>query len=147
LARRGVPFRIISEADAPGEHSRAIAVCTRVRWNSTASSGSPNEVVAQGVVADSAHIREGGDHDSAHVVTHFKDLGDGISPYPFALAYAQDDHERFLIGKLKEVGVNVEWQSKPSGFTEENGNVRAAISCNGGTEEVYVEYMRLRWRA
>ena len=53
--------------------------------------------------AESVHIREGGDHDAARevITVSFKDLGDGISPYPFALAYAQDDHERFLIGKLE----------------------------------------------
>jgi 2-polyprenyl-6-methoxyphenol hydroxylase-like FAD-dependent oxidoreductase len=127
LARRGVPFRIISEANGPGEHSRALAVQART-LEFYGQFGFAGEVVAQGVVADSVHIREGGDNDdSAHEVTtvSFKDLGNGISPYPFALAYAQDDHERFLIGKLKEVGFNVEWQSKLSGFTEESGDVRA----------------------
>jgi 2-polyprenyl-6-methoxyphenol hydroxylase-like FAD-dependent oxidoreductase len=29
LARRGVPFRIISEANGPGEHSRDLAVQAR----------------------------------------------------------------------------------------------------------------------
>jgi 2-polyprenyl-6-methoxyphenol hydroxylase-like FAD-dependent oxidoreductase len=142
LARRGVPFRIISEGNGPGEHSRALVVQART-LEFYAQFGFADEVVAQGVVADSVHIREGGDHDSAHEVTtvSFKDLGNGISPYPFALAYAQDDHERFLIGKLRETGFNVEWQSKLIGFTEESGGVRATISCNGGTEEVRVEYI------
>ena len=40
LARRGVSFRIISEANGPGEHSRALAVQARAS-SSTASSGSP----------------------------------------------------------------------------------------------------------
>lgn len=31
LARRGVPFRLISEAEGPGEHSRAMAVQARTR--------------------------------------------------------------------------------------------------------------------
>jgi 2-polyprenyl-6-methoxyphenol hydroxylase-like FAD-dependent oxidoreductase len=57
------------------------------------------------------------------------------------LAYAQDDHERFLIGKLKQVGFNVEWQSKLIGFTEESGSVRATISCNDCTQEIRAEYI------
>jgi 2-polyprenyl-6-methoxyphenol hydroxylase-like FAD-dependent oxidoreductase len=81
LARRGVPFRIISEANGPGEHSRALVVQART-LEFYDQFGFAGEVVAQGVVADSVHIREGGDHDGAHEVTtvSFKDLGNGISP-------------------------------------------------------------------
>lgn len=48
------------------------------------------------------HIREGGDGHGAHEVTtfSFKDLGDGISPYPFALAYASGEVTRRLIAPL-----------------------------------------------
>lgn len=142
LARRGVAFRIISQADGPGEHSRALAVQART-LEFYGQFGFADEVIAQGVVADSVHIREGGEDHSAHEVTtvRFRDLGDGISPYPFALAFAQDDHERFLIGKLKEIGVDIEWHSKLIGFTEENGSVRATVSRNNGTEEVSVDYI------
>jgi len=142
LARRGVPFRIISEVNGPGEHSRALAVQART-LEFYGQFGFADEVIAQGIVAESIHIREGGDHDAAHEVTtvRFKDLGDGISPYPFALAYAQDDHERFLIGKLKETGVDVEWQSKLIGFTQESGTVRATILGSDRTDEVCVEYI------
>jgi 2-polyprenyl-6-methoxyphenol hydroxylase-like FAD-dependent oxidoreductase len=143
LARRGVLFRIISDAGGPGEHSRALAVQART-LEFYGQFGFADEVVAQGVVVDSVHIRESGDvDDSAHEVTtvSFKDLGDGISPYPFALAYPQDDHERFLIGKLKEVGIDIEWQSELIGFTEENGGVRSTISRNGRTQEIRVEYI------
>jgi 2-polyprenyl-6-methoxyphenol hydroxylase-like FAD-dependent oxidoreductase len=137
-----VPFRIISEADGPGEHSRALAVQART-LEFYGQFGFADEVVARGVVADSMHIREGGDDGSVHEVAtvSFKDLGNGISPYPFALAYGQDDHERFLIGKLKEIGFDIEWQSKLIGFSEEGGGFRAEISCNGGTEDVHVEYV------
>ena len=142
LARRGVRFRIISEANGPGEHSRAMVVQART-LEFYGQFGFADEVIAQGVVADSAHVREGGDDDSAREVTtiSFRDLGDGISPYPFALAYPQDDHERFLIGKLKEAGIDVEWQSRLTGFTEDSGGIRATISCEGRTEETRVEYI------
>jgi len=89
LARRDVPFRIISEANDRREHSRALAVQART-LEFYGQFGFADEVIARGIVAESLHIREGGDHDAAHEVTtvSFKDLGDGISPYPFALAYA-----------------------------------------------------------
>jgi 2-polyprenyl-6-methoxyphenol hydroxylase-like FAD-dependent oxidoreductase len=142
LARHGVPIRIISEANGPGEHSRALAVQART-LEFYGQFGFADEVIAQGTVAESVHIREGGDHVAAREVTtfSFRDLGDGISPYQFALAYAQDDHERFLIGKLKEIGVDVEWQSRLVDFTEEGGGVRATISRSDRTEEVRIEYI------
>jgi 2-polyprenyl-6-methoxyphenol hydroxylase-like FAD-dependent oxidoreductase len=142
LARRGVRFRIISEANGPGEHSRALAVQART-LEFYGQFGFADEVIAQGIVAEAVHIREGGEHDAAHEVTtvRFSDLGDGISPYPFALAYAQDDHERFLIGKLKEIGIDIEWQSKFVGLTEESGSVRATIERSDRTEEVCIDYI------
>ncbi|HEV2715442.1 MAG TPA: FAD-dependent monooxygenase, partial [Terriglobales bacterium] len=142
LARRGVPFRIISDANGPGEHSRAMVVQARTLefYGQFEFAG---EVIAQGVIADSAHIREGGDNDGAREVNtfSFRDLGNGISPYPFALAYPQDDHERFLIAKLRDAGCTVEWQSKLAGFAENGGGIRASISRNGQTEEAGAEYI------
>jgi 2-polyprenyl-6-methoxyphenol hydroxylase-like FAD-dependent oxidoreductase len=142
LARRGVRFRILSEAEGPGQHSRAMVVQART-LEFYSQFGFAEEVIRQGVIAESAHIREGGDDVSAHEVASFsfRDLGDGISPYPFALAYPQDDHERFLVAKLKEAGFNVEWQSKLTGFTEDGDGIRAAISCNGFEEETRVDYI------
>jgi len=64
---------------------------------------SSNEVLSR---AETAHVREGGSGGSREVLSlSFKDMGAGLSPYPFALAYPQDDHERFLIEKLKDAGL------------------------------------------
>ena len=57
------------------------------------------------------------------------------------MAYPQDDHERFLVAKLKEASFDVEWRSKLTGFTEDGDGIRAAISCNGRTEEARFEYI------
>src|SRR5258708_4082484 len=142
LGRRGVPFRIISEANGPGGHSRAMVVQART-LEFYGQFGFADEVIAQGVVANSAHIRGGGDNESAHEVTtiSFRDLGDSISPYPFALAYPQDDHEQFLIGKLKEAGSSIEWQSELISFTEDSDSIRATISCSGRTEYAPPDYI------
>lgn len=142
LAKRGVPFRIISDADGPGKHSRAMVVQART-LELYAQLGIADEVIAQGVVADRAHIREGDDEESAREVStfSFRDLGGEISPYPFALAYPQDDHERFLVGKLKEAGCEVEWQSKLTGFAMDDRGVRANISRNGQIEAIEAEYI------
>src|SRR5690348_7298072 len=102
LARRGVPFRLISEDEGPGEHSRAMAVQART-LEFYDQFGFADEMVLQVFKAGAAHLREqGADGRSREVVSvSFQDLGEGLSPYPFALAYPQDDHERFLVSKLE----------------------------------------------
>lgn len=142
LARRGVPFRIISDANGPGEHSRAMVVQART-LEFYGQFGFADEVIAQGVIADRAHVRECGGHQGAHEVNafRFRELGKGISPYPFALAYPQDDHERFLIGKLKDAGHAVEWKSKLVSFAENGIGIQASISRNGQTEDAQAEYI------
>src|SRR5215471_13373562 len=142
LARRGVPFRLISESAGPGEHSRAMAVQART-LEFYDQFGFADEAVRQGIPADRAHLREGGENGLArHVVTvSFRDLGEGLSPYPFPLVYPQDDHERFLGGKLTEAGGSIEWRSRLTGFTQGPDKVRATILRDGRTEDTEVEYI------
>ena len=98
--------------------------------------GFAGEVVEQGVVAETAHVREGGSSGSREVLSiSFKEMGAGLSPYPFALAYPQDDHERFLIEKLKDAGCEVEWGAKLTGFSEDENGVRATIEHKYGRVE------------
>jgi len=97
LVRRNVPCRLISQADSPGKESRAMVVQART-LEFYDQYGFGQEVVEQGIVAETAHVREGGSGGNREVVSFsFKEMGAGLSPYPFALAYPQDDHERFLI--------------------------------------------------
>ena len=82
LARRSVSFRIISDASGPGEHSRAMVVQART-LEFYGQFGFAAEVISQGVIADSAHVREGDDDDGEHEVNTFTfwGLGNGISPW------------------------------------------------------------------
>jgi 2-polyprenyl-6-methoxyphenol hydroxylase-like FAD-dependent oxidoreductase len=92
--------------------------------------------VEQGVVTETAHVREGGSTGSREVFSiSFKEMGAGLSLYPFALAYPKDDHERFLIEKLKDAGCKVEWSAKLTGFREGENSVSATIEHNGGRAE------------
>jgi 2-polyprenyl-6-methoxyphenol hydroxylase-like FAD-dependent oxidoreductase len=105
--------------------------------------GFAEEVVEQGVIAETAHVREGDSHGSREVLSiSFKEMGAGLSPYPFALAYPQDDHERFLIKKLKDAGCEVEWGAKLTGFSDGEDCVRATIDhTTGRVEEAEAEYI------
>src|SRR5215469_18034019 len=81
LARRNVPHRLISDANGPGEHSRAMVVQART-LEFYGQFGFADEVVRQGVKADAAHLREGGQDGRGREVVSFsfKDLGEGLSP-------------------------------------------------------------------
>ena len=48
----------------------------------------------------------GGQQKAAHDV--FGDLAAGLSPYPHALVFPQDEHARLLVERLAEAGVEVE---------------------------------------
>src|ERR1700747_3250562 len=62
-------------------------------------------------------------------------MGAGRSPYPFALAYPQDDHERFLIEKLNDAGCEVEWGAKLKAFREGENGIWSTIEHNTGRVE------------
>jgi len=143
LARRKVPHRLIADANGPGEHSRAMVVQART-LEFYGQFGFAREVVNQGVTAEKAHVREGGESGGGREILtiSFKEMGTGLSPYPFALAYPQDDHERFLIEKLKEAGVEVEWGAKLSGFQQDENGITAFVEHNTGRrEEIEAAYI------
>jgi 2-polyprenyl-6-methoxyphenol hydroxylase-like FAD-dependent oxidoreductase len=142
LARRGVPFRLISEAEGPGEHSRAMVVQART-LEFYDQFGFADELVRQGIPAGEAHLREGGENGRSREVVSvsFRDLGDGLSPYPFPLAYPQDDHERFLVGKLTEAGAAIEWRSRLTAFSQDVDKVRATVLHDGRAEDTEAEYI------
>ena len=82
LTRRNVQCRIISEAAGPGEESRAMVVQART-LEFYGQHGFAAEVVEQGVIAETAHVREGGESGSREVLSiSFKEMGAGLSPYP-----------------------------------------------------------------
>lgn len=143
LARKGVGFRLISADDGPGKHSRAMAVHART-LEFYRQFGFADEVVAQGVQAPRFHLREVDEDMNVREVGtfEFKELGEGISPYPFMLAYPQDDHERFLTARLAELGIKVEWKTKLAALSEENGKAVATLALpDGGTQIAEFDYV------
>ncbi len=138
LAHRRVPFRIITEAAGPGEHSRAMAVHART-LEFYRQFGFADEVVAQGIRTNAIHLREVSEHGVGREVTSvgFADIGGDISPYPFVLTYPQDLHEQFLIGKLEALGVKVEWNARLANFGQDADGVHAQIRHGDGREEAF----------
>jgi 2-polyprenyl-6-methoxyphenol hydroxylase-like FAD-dependent oxidoreductase len=152
LARRGVSFRIIDEADGPGEHSRAMVVQART-LEFYQQFGFADELIAEGIVVPQLRMRvtDRGQRPREVLSLKFRDIGAGISPFPFALTYPQDDHEKFLGKKLDELGVRVEWNTRLAAMSPfdsaqgdnrgDNAAVTATIEGPGGNEEIAAQYL------
>ncbi len=67
----------------------------------------------------------------------FGDLGAGLSPYPFALIFPQDAHERLLIERLAGLGVSVERRCELVDFEESAGTVHARLKREDGALETF----------
>ena len=137
LARQGIGFRIIERSSGPGQASRAIVVHARV-LEFYRQLGIAEEVVTRGVKVDTIRMREGG-RERARL--DLKDMGRGLSAYPFALSFPQDDHERFLVEQLAAVGVAVEWGVALIEFTEDETGVTAILDAGGARETVRAGYV------
>ena len=59
-----------------------------------------------------------------------------MSPFPYALTYPQDAHERLLIERLDALGVKVERRTELVRFEQRPESVRAVLKRPDGSEEV-----------
>src|SRR5262249_38129247 len=63
-------------------------------------------------------------------------LGEGLSPFPYALTYPQDAHECLLIDRLDALGVTVERRQELVRFDQHPESVRAVLKRPDGSEEI-----------
>ena len=137
LAHHGIKARIIDKNSGPGQASRAMAVQART-LEFYQQLGFADEMVAQGIKMERLHLRERG-RDIASL--SFPDMGAGLSPYPFMLCFPQDDHERFLVEKLRNVGIEVEWGVALQQFTQDDAGGRAILDTGGRPETCDFAYL------
>jgi 2-polyprenyl-6-methoxyphenol hydroxylase-like FAD-dependent oxidoreductase len=131
LARLGVRTRIIDKTAEPGTTSRALAVQART-LELYRQVGLADAVVAAGRKMTTVNLWKTGKH-AARVV--FGDMGEDLSPFPYALIYTQDEHERLLIERLAEAGVRVERQTELVAFEETADGVRTNLKRADGSTE------------
>jgi 2-polyprenyl-6-methoxyphenol hydroxylase-like FAD-dependent oxidoreductase len=130
LTRLGVRVRIVDRAPEPGTTSRAVAVQARTLELYRAIDLA-DALVSRGRRAAAANMWVAGRHVARAV---FGDLGKGLSPYPYALIFPQDEHERLLTDRLAQAGVVVE---RPTELVDVDfsGRVRARLQRAGGAVE------------
>ena len=133
LMRRGVAVRIIDKAAEPGTASRALAVQART-LEFYRQLGIVDAVIGGGVKIEGINLWVKG-AKAARVP--FQRIGEGLSPYTFALVFPQDAHERLLIELLQAGGLEVERSTELIGFEQQPSGVRARLKRPDGSEEIF----------
>ncbi len=131
LNRLGVRLRLVDKTAEPGTTSRALVVHART-LEFYRQVGLAEAVVERALEFAGANLWAGG-RKAAHVV--FGPMGQGLSPFPYVLIFPQDQHERLLIERLADAGVQVERRTELLGFEDSGGRVLARLRRPDGTEE------------
>src|SRR4051812_41406751 len=101
LMRLGVRVRIVDKTAEPGTTSRALAVQART-LELYRQIGLADAVVARGRPMRAINLWAAG-KPVAHAA--LGDIGARISPFPYALIFPQDEHERLLIDRPAQGGI------------------------------------------
>src|SRR5450432_4711365 len=131
LRRLGARVRIVDKVAEPGTTSRALVVHART-LEFYRQIGIADAVVAQGLKFGAVNLWVRG-RKKARVV--LGDIGAGVSPYPYMLIFSQDRHERFLIDRLRERGVEIDRPTEVVGFDERGDCVAVHLKRADGSVE------------
>jgi 2-polyprenyl-6-methoxyphenol hydroxylase-like FAD-dependent oxidoreductase len=131
LTKLGVSVRIVDKADAPGRTSRAIAVAART-LEFYHQVGLDEAVVERGLPMAGFNMWVAGQRQ-VHV--EFGSAATGLSPFPYVLSFAQDEHEQLLGEKLDALGVRVERSTELIGFEATGDRIVARLRRPDGTVE------------
>jgi 2-polyprenyl-6-methoxyphenol hydroxylase-like FAD-dependent oxidoreductase len=133
LTRLGVRVRLIDQAAEPGTTSRALAVHART-LEFYRQVGLADAVVERALEFAAVNLWARGRKAGRAV---FGPMGQGLSPFPYILILPQDQHERFLVERLAEAGVQVERRTELLGFEDTGGRVLARLRRPDGAEETF----------
>src|SRR5882757_1658589 len=131
LNRLGIRIRIIDKVAEPGTTSRALVVHART-LEFYRQLGLADEVVEKGreFVAVNLWVK-------CQRVGHIElgPLGKGLSPFPYMLIFAQDEHERLLIDYLSRAGVTVERPTELLDCKDRDNQVEARLRLPDDSEQ------------
>jgi 2-polyprenyl-6-methoxyphenol hydroxylase-like FAD-dependent oxidoreductase len=131
LTRLGVRVRIVDKRAEVEATSRAVGVQART-LELYRQIGIAEEVVERGRKAQAANLWVAGKNRARF---SFAEMGEGLSPFPYALVLSQDEHERLLVGRLAELGIEVERRTELAGFEDVDGRVLAHLKRPDGSVE------------
>lgn len=131
LTRQGVKVRIVDKSSGPGETSRAMLVQART-LELYRQLDMADAVIAAGYKTPAMNMWALGRRKAR---IELVDAGAEISPYPYVLTFPQDRHERFLVERLRALGVEVERQTEMLSFEDKGSHVEVLVRRADGSEE------------
>jgi 2-polyprenyl-6-methoxyphenol hydroxylase-like FAD-dependent oxidoreductase len=129
LARRGVRVSIIDRHQGPSIQTKALGVQART-MEIYSHLGIAERALELGLRATGANLWVNG-RRAARVP--LGDIGRDLSPYPFLLILGQDDNERLLGEKLRQLGVDIQWNTELVGLAQQSDHVVATLKQPDGT--------------
>ncbi len=137
LTQLGVRVKLIDKAPQAGTTSRALAVQART-LEFYQQVGLSQAIVDRGHRVSAINLWVKG---TGTARVPLGNLGEGVTPFAFPMIFPQDEHERLLISRLQELGVEVERPVELIGFEEAGGQIRATLSAAGSHETCISSYL------
>ena len=133
LARRGVRALIIDRHPGPSLQTRALGVQART-LEIYAKMGLADRAIELGKRGNGAHLWSEG-REIGRV--SLSDVGGKSTPYPYILVLGQDDNERLMGEKLREFGVEVQWNTELLALEQHDSQVTATLKdADGSTRKI-----------
>jgi 2-polyprenyl-6-methoxyphenol hydroxylase-like FAD-dependent oxidoreductase len=129
LARRGVHPIVIDRHSGPAQQSRAMAVHART-LEIYAKLGIAARAVERGTQGNGANLWVRGKRKAR---VPLEEMGKNLSPFPYVLMLGQDENERIMGDRLRELGVAVEWNTELVALEQHAGYVTATVRQQDGT--------------
>jgi 2-polyprenyl-6-methoxyphenol hydroxylase-like FAD-dependent oxidoreductase len=137
LTKLGVRVRIIDKLAEAGTTSRALAVQART-LEFYEQIGLAQEVIKRGYQVPAVNLWV----KSARAArVPIAAIGQGLTPFPAPIIFPQDEHERLLIERLREAGVEVERPVELTGFENCGQKIRATMLRCGSEEASQYHYI------
>jgi 2-polyprenyl-6-methoxyphenol hydroxylase-like FAD-dependent oxidoreductase len=133
LARRGLRPLIIDRHPGPSLQTRALGVQART-LEIYAHMGLAERAIELGRRGNGAHLWSEGRQIGA---VSLSDAGTAQTPYPYILVLGQDDNERLMGEKLRELGVDIQWNTELLTLEQHSSHVVAQLrQADGETRTV-----------
>lgn len=138
LAQQGIKTRVVDREETTAQTSRALLIHSRT-LELYQQIGLTDEILKVGDKLETLKIlvEKEGDTRLLESVS-YRDLGKGITPYPYIFILPQDKHEPLLERKLNSLGVFVERRTEFVNFDDHGTHVTTGIRrVHDGSEEAF----------
>ena len=130
LVRRGVRVMIVDRHSGPSLQTRALGVQART-MEIYAQLGIVDQALELGKRGTGANLWAQG-RKMARVP--LGNVGKDVTPYPYILVLGQDDNERIMGDKLRELGTSVQWETELVDLEQGADQVKATLRAPDGTK-------------